>query len=177
MKHKPFDSWILDAPDLDESQRRQLDSHLAKCPQCQKLFNNWQSSYALLLAAPNHQPSPGFTTRWSKMAENRRMHERSHQIRRTLLIMAMVAVIGWIVYAIQNNLLISWLVSAVSIMTSLIVTITKTVNNIQDLVFTQPEVLIGVGFLLFGAFIAFLGVFFFTLWNAKNEVKVTINEN
>ena len=167
MKHKPFDSWILDNPDLDQNQQKELASHLAVCPQCRKLQDDWLASHKALMEAIQHEPRPGFAHRWSKMAAVREANEKSHQVRRTLSIMAILTISGSGFYAIQNNVLITWLVTALSVLTSLFFSITKGLADIEQLFARQPEVVMVMGFLLIGAIAALLVVFFFVIWHAR----------
>ena len=172
MKHKPFESWILDKPNLNQNQQKDLASHLATCPRCCKLQANWLASTKSIVEAIQHDPKPGFTHRWLKMAAARQASEKSHQVRRTLMIMAAMTICGSAFYAIQNNILITWLVTTLSVLSSLFISITKAMASIEELFARQPEVGMTLGFILIGAFAAFLAVFFFTLWHARKESLV-----
>jgi len=172
MKHKLFESWILDKPDLDQNQRKNLASHLVVCPQCRKLQANWLASHKLIMEAIQHDPKPGFTHRWSKTAAARQASEKSRQVRWTLMIMAVLTILGSAFYAIQNNVLMTWLVTTLSVLSSLFIAITKAMASIDELFARQPEVGMTLGFILIGAFAAFLAVFFFTLWHARKESLV-----
>lgn len=169
MKHKPFESWILDNPDLDPNQRKDLATHLSVCLQCHKLQANWQVNQKSMQKAIQHEPEPGFTQRWSIMAKSRQASEKSRQVRRTLMIMAVVAIFASSFYAIQNNLLITWLVTSLSVLSSLIISITKGLAIIEELFIRQPEAVMTMGFMLIGVFAAFFTVFFFTIWHARKE--------
>lgn len=172
MKHKLYESWILDNPDLDPDQRKDLAAHLAVCLQCRKLQANWQASQKSIQKATQHEPKPGFTQRWSKMAGARIASEKSRQVRRTLMILAIVTVFASIFYAIQNNVFIAWLVTALSVLSSFIISITKSLASIEEIFTRQPEVVMTMGFILIGGFTAFLAVFFFTIWHTRKESMV-----
>jgi anti-sigma factor RsiW len=77
MSHQPFETWILDHPELTPSDRRALQDHLDTCQQCHHLQGRWQSVHQELRARRMAAPAPGFSQRWlSSLAERRAREQR-----------------------------------------------------------------------------------------------------
>jgi len=64
MDHRPFEHWLLDEQPLDSEQQRDLEAHLAECPDCARLAQGWGRVEALLQGAEHVEPPQGFVTRW-----------------------------------------------------------------------------------------------------------------
>lgn len=169
MKHKPFETWILDNPALTKAEQRLLEMHLKECPQCQTLQQAWQDSRGLLMSATTHKPAPEFSRRWKSMLTKRREKENARQTRRTLLILLVLMGMGSLAYILQNNLLVIWLVTAFNLLASLIISITKVLAGIGEFLGEGPEVLYGFGFFTLGALVAFITTLTFVLWNVLKK--------
>ena len=165
MKHKPFESWILDDSPLTKTEQQQLKEHLKDCPQCRKLQAAWHESQNRIRSSEIHSPLPGFSQRWQTNYFKRHELEKTRQVRRTLLILVMLMGMASLVYMLQNNLLITWIVSAISMIASLFINITKALAGIGELLSETPVLLYGFGFLSLGAIAALLASTAFILWN------------
>jgi hypothetical protein len=165
MKHKPFKSWILDNSTISITEQKQFREHLQACPQCKKLLIAWQESQNRIKSAHMHKPQPGFSQRWHMMLYKRRELEKTRQVRRTLLILMMLMGMASLVYLLQNNLLVTWIVSAISMIASLFINMTKMLAGIGELLGETPTLLYGFGFLSLGAVAALLASIAFILWN------------
>ena len=165
MKHKPFESWILDNTPITKTEQQLLREHLKACPQCQKLQTAWHESQNRIISASVYKPQPGFSQRWQTMLCKRREFEKTRQVRRTLLILVMLMGMASLVYMLQNNLLVTWIVSAISMIASLFINITKALAGIGELLSETPALLYGFGFLSLGAVAALLASTAFILWN------------
>jgi hypothetical protein len=165
MKHKPFESWILDNPSITKAEQQQLKEHLRGCPQCQKLQAAWVENQNLIKAAKVFSPQPGFSQRLQILLCKRREFEKTRQVRRTLLILVLLMGMASLIYMLQNNLLVTWIVSAVSMIASLFINTTKALAGIGELLSETPVLLYGFGFLSLGAVAALLATSAFILWN------------
>jgi len=169
MKHKPFESWILNNSLITKTEQQQLRDHLRACPQCQKLQTAWHESQNRIKSASVYKPQPGFSQRWHTLLYKRREFEKTRQVRRTLLIMAVLMGMASIVYMFQNNLLVTWIVSAISMIASLFINITKGLAGLGEVLAETPALLYGLSFLSLGAFTALLASIAFILWNVLKK--------
>jgi hypothetical protein len=78
MSHQPFETWILDhnRGNLSIDNRRELQTHLATCIQCQRLERRWQAVHQELRTLPMIAPATGFTRRWQAGLAERRVREQ-----------------------------------------------------------------------------------------------------
>ena len=71
--------WLLDDDPMDEDQARELQAHLATCPDCPPLADAWREMRQEIATLPPAAPAPGFTARWQarlvekKVAQQRRI--------------------------------------------------------------------------------------------------------
>ncbi len=165
MKHKLFESWILDNPPITKAEQQQLREHLKNCPQCQKLQVAWVENQNLIKAAKVFSPQPGFSQRWQIKLYKRRELEKTRQVRRTLFILLLLMCMASLFFMLQNNLLVTWIVSAVSMIASLFINTTKALAGIGELLSETPVLLYGFGFISLGAAAALLATSAFILWN------------
>ncbi len=164
MKHKSYKTWILENPPLNQNEKKQLSEHLADCPQCRQLHTNWLKIEELIINASIHKPAPGFSKRWHFTLAKRREQEKTNRVRRTLIAIVLLMMTGSLVYFIQNNLFMNWLVVALNASTSFFIAITKGLAGIGNWMSEKPAAAFSVGFLLFGFAVAFLMAGVFTLW-------------
>jgi small-conductance mechanosensitive channel len=165
MKHKPFDSWILDNPPINKTEQQELKEHLKNCPQCNRLQTAWVESQNLIKLARVYSPKPGFSQHWKTMLLKRREIERTRQVRRTLFLLILLMGIASLFYMIKNNLLVTWVVSAISMFASLFIYLTKASAEIGELLSETPALLYGLGFVTLGIIAAIVAALAFTLWN------------
>ncbi len=165
MKHKLFESWILDNPPIDKTEQQQLSEHLKNCLQCQKLQAAWIENRNLINAAKVFSPRPGFSQRWQINFSKRRELEKTRQVRRTLFILLLLMIMASLFFMLQNNLLVTWIVSAISMIASIFINTTKVLSGIGELLSETPVLLYGFGFISLGAVAALLATLAFILWN------------
>jgi anti-sigma factor RsiW len=79
MSHQPFETWILDPDTISAEDRRSLQAHLAECPQCQRLEQDWKAVHQQLRARTMVAPAPGFTRRWQAGLAERRARAQRRQ--------------------------------------------------------------------------------------------------
>ena len=177
MKHKPFESWILDNSPITKTEQQQLREHLKACPQCQKLQTAWYESQNRIKSAIVYEPRPGFSQRWQTMFYKRRELEKTRQVRRTLLILVILMGTASLVYMLQNNLLATWIVSAISLIASLFINMTKALAGIGEMLSETPALLYGFGFRSLGVAAALLASTAFIFWNIlkKGRKKYAYN--
>ena len=169
MKHKPFESWILDDSPLTKTKQQLLREHLKACPQCQRLQTALHESQNRIKASKIYSPQPGFSQRWQTMLCKRREFEKIRQVRRTLLILVMLMSMASLFYILQNNLLVTWIVSAISMIASLFINITKALAGFGEILSETPALLYGFGFLSLGVIAALLATSTFILSNVLKK--------
>jgi hypothetical protein len=171
MRHKPYENWILEGTSLTRSESILLSNHLKSCPRCQQLQSIWLASEKHFKNARMQTPQPGFTKRWQNHLIYRREHERSRLVRRNIFIIALLMVFASTIYMLQNNLLTTWIVSAVSLVTTMFFTISKALAGFNMELNESPVLFFGFTVLSFGAILAFLAAIVFFIWNLlrKNE--------
>jgi hypothetical protein len=165
MKHKLYESWILDDSTLNKTEQQLLREHLKTCQQCQKLKTAWLESRNRIKSASIYQPQLGFRQRWLTMLSKRREFEKTRQVRRTLFILILIMGMAFLGYMLQNNLLVTWIVSAISLIASLFINMTKALAGIGELLSDTPALVYGFSFLSLGAIAALIASSAFILWN------------
>lgn len=71
MNHQQYETWILQSPDLNKEQQRQLHLHLKECSQCQAFYQAVHQLDHLFKTAPEPTPAPSFCARWMARIERR----------------------------------------------------------------------------------------------------------
>jgi predicted anti-sigma-YlaC factor YlaD len=77
MNHQLYETWILQDPELDQEQQRELHLHLKRCAQCQDFYQAVHQVDHLFKFAPEPTPAPDFSVRWMdriEQVEKRRTH-------------------------------------------------------------------------------------------------------
>ena len=172
MNHYPYRNWILNHPELTKEQQQELLDHFRICTNCQNLQLAWQESEKILKSAILVSPLAGFPERWAASAKKRMERENTRQTRRTLFGVFTLMAAGTTLYIVQNNLLVTWLVTALNLVASLIIILSKGITGISELFYKEPTAAIYLGVLFFGAATAFLSAFVFALWNLLTKEKV-----
>ena len=170
MKHKPYEQWLLDEPDLTSAQKKELQFHLESCPYCQQLNSNWQASKQLLSQAELKIPAPGFSQRWQATYARKTRLEKVRRLRLTLLGMLLFALLGSLSYMIASGILLQIVSNTFSGIIQLVIAITHGLSSLGIIFRSLPGfVPFTFGFMLFGLVNAFLMAACFTLWNLKNR--------
>lgn len=176
MNHKQFESWILDEPELNKDQRKELADHLTACTHCKQLNEGWQNSKHLMMASPMRLPAAGFTDRWQLTCIKKRQQEKVRHYRITVLAFIMSAFLGSLIYIIASGTFIQMVANVFTRIFQLGVDLSNGLSEIRILFSTLPVyVPLTIGFLMFGMFNAFFMTTLFTIWNIKNR-KMTTNE-
>jgi predicted anti-sigma-YlaC factor YlaD len=177
MNHKPFKNWILDDTPLTKEEKILLRKHLQICSQCRQLKSAWHVSEQHMRHANRQLPQPGFTQRWQSRLLYRKEHERYKQIRRNLILLVAIMVMASAIYMLQNNLFATWVVSALSLTTSLFFSISKLLAQFNAALNRSPVLFYGFTILAFGAILSLLTSLVFLIWNLlKSKAQPLSNE-
>lgn len=177
MKHKPYKNWILDDTPLTKEEKILLKKHLQICPECRQLNSAWQASEQYIRSASQQVPQPGFTQRWKSQIIFRKENEKSKQTRRNLILLVAIMVLASAIYMLQNNLFATWIVSALSLTTSLFFSISKLLAQFNAALNRSPVLFYGFTLLTFGAILSLLTSLVFLIWNLlKNKAQPSSNE-
>lgn len=177
MNHKPFKNWILDDTPLSKENKILLKKHLQACPQCRQLDSAWKASEQHIRNAVRQVPQPGFTQRWQSRLLYRKEHEKSIITRRTLFLLVVIMVIASAIYMLQNNLFTTWIVSALSLTTSLFFSISKLLAQFNAGMNRSPVLFYGFTLITFGAILSLLTSLVFLIWNLlRNKAQPSTNE-
>ena len=177
MNHKPFKNWILDDAPISKEEKILLKKHLRVCPQCRRLNSAWRASEQHMKLANRQLPHPGFTQRWQSRLLYRKEHEKSKQTRRNLFLLVTMMVIASAIYMLQNNLFATWIVSALSMTTSLFFSISKLLAQFNAALNQSPVLFYGLILFTFGAILSLLTSLVFLIWNLlKNKAQPSTNE-
>lgn len=165
MKHESFKNWILDDTPLSSEEKILLNKHLQTCAQCRLLNSAWQTSKRHIRNAVLQVPQPGFTHRWQSRLLYRKEHEKSKLIRRNLILLVGLMVTASAIYMLQNNLFTTWIVTALSLSTSLFFIISKALAQFTAALNRSPVLFYGFALLIFGAIISLLTSLVFLIWS------------
>jgi hypothetical protein len=177
MNHKPFKNWILDETQLSNQEKILLKNHLQICPECRQLRSAWQISKQEMTNACQLAPQPGFTQRWQTRLQYRMQYEKSKRTRRNLFMLVAIMVAASAIYMLQNNLFTAWIVSALSLTTSLFFGISKLLAQFNAALNQSPVLFYGLTLLTFGAILSLLTSFVFLVWNLlRNKTQALPDE-
>jgi hypothetical protein len=94
MNHQTYEEWVLTPEYLSPEEQQALQAHQQQCESCRQLTKNWLRAESLLTASAPAAPAPGFTVRFAASLEQRKAKERKRQVRKILLILSLILVIG-----------------------------------------------------------------------------------
>lgn len=179
MNHKQFKRWILDEPELSDSQKADLQTHLAACTECRQLDTGWQASRKLMEHTAAKTPEAGFNLRWQAYAE-KKCQMKVVRRRRINMFLALVAIfLISLTYMIASGSFLHMLADIITGTASLLFSLTKGLSSLGYWLSHLPVVVpLTIGFIFFGLINAFILVGLFTIWNVKqrkpqkNEVKI-----
>lgn len=178
MKHYPYEGWILDDIDLDETRRADLEAHLALCPQCAQLSRSLRIALQAIRNAPEQTAPAGFVHKFVSSFEARRRLQERKQARTLAIVFASTALIVVLVslYVFLPELsLISLAAAAVSAVVGLLEGFQQVVSFISNAYKNlSPSTLIISG-LVFAGWVLLasltLGLSVWKLAFRKSEVK------
>jgi hypothetical protein len=176
MNHKQFESWILDEPKLSDSQKMDLQRHLAACPKCSQLDTGWQVSRKLMEQAAVKAPEAGFSLRWHAFAEKKCQMKIVRRQRITILLVLFAIFLTSLTYMVASGSFLHMLADIFTGTTNLLFSLTKGLSTIGYWITRLPVVVpLTIGFIFFGLINAFILVGLFTAWNIKQR-KLQANE-
>jgi predicted anti-sigma-YlaC factor YlaD len=108
MDHQPFENWLLDDEKLTATQRRELETHLAACPDCKKVHRGWKEVAVLIQTVAMVSPQPGFSLRWKANLAKQKMLQQPRQVRLFFLSLLGIAVFF---FALLTGLLVAFHIS------------------------------------------------------------------
>jgi predicted anti-sigma-YlaC factor YlaD len=176
MNHKQFEKWILDEPQLNASQEKELKQHLAVCTECRRLQTGWQASKQLLSQTNARTPAPGFDQRWGEYVVKKRQIEKVRRYRLTLFSLLMIAFATSLTYMVASGSFMFMLADIFNAISNMIIGITRGLSSLGSWLYQMPvAVPISIGFIFFGLMNAFIMVGVFILWDLKQR-KLQTNE-
>ena len=176
MNHKQFEKWILDEPDLSNTQQRKLDEHLLVCPECRQLAHHWQASKKLLLNAVTKATTAGFGQRWTVYSQKKFQVEKVRHYRLTMFSLLLLAFSASLIYMITSGSFLKMLADTFNGISNLLIALTYGLSNLGTWLDRVHIALpISIGFIFFGLVNAFIMTGVFILWHSKQR-KLQPNE-
>lgn len=93
MNHQQFETLILQEPELNKEQQRELHLHLKGCSQCQGFYQAVHQLDHLFRNAPEPAPAPNFTARWTNRIERRERRRNRLILGTTLSVITLATII------------------------------------------------------------------------------------
>lgn len=93
MDHQPFEDWIFKQRELSEDESKQLNLHLQNCVSCNTLNTSWSQVESVLIQTQVVSPVKGFSNRFARRLELRKLQEQQKQSIRYLLIVGIILLI------------------------------------------------------------------------------------
>lgn len=176
MNHKQFENWILDEPELSQTQKKELKKHQAGCLNCSQLETGWQASKVLLKQAAPKTPQPGFKDRWLLFAEKKKQMAKVRRYRLSLFTLLMCAFAASLTYLIGSGYFMHALADIFNSISTIVIAMTNGLSTLGSWLYKVPiAVPLTIGFIFFGLLNAFIMVGVFTLWNLRQR-KLQTNE-
>lgn len=176
MNHKQFENWILDEPELSQSQKKELKKHLTECSVCNQLETGWQASKVLLKQAAPKAPQPGFKNRWLALAEKKSQMAKVRRYRLTLFTLLVAAFAASLTFMIGSGYFMHTLADIFNSVSTIIIAMTNGLSTLGSWLYRVPIAIpLTIGFVFFGLLNAFIMVSVFTLWNLRQR-KLQTNE-
>jgi len=142
MNHQPFENWILDDNEPSYEEQRNLQDHLAICPECNQLHQNWQHIRFAFKQTTPAAPRQGFTKRWKENLAARRALQQQ-QTRRLLLFLvsgSLLVLLAFIIYLAINISLVNLIGSLLEGLAYFIVVMNR-IQHISAILPTLPRVI------------------------------------
>ncbi len=161
MRHQPFETWIVDEPELTPEQRASLQTHLLTCEQCRQFHNSWAGVRSQITAMPPVAPSPGFSHRWTSSLVERRRQRQKLQERRLLLFLvsgALASLVMLFIYLFTTTTPAGLVIELFETVTYLLVAWNHTEQAILPVIETVPPVIPVALWILLTSGVALLSV-------------------
>ncbi len=176
MNHKQFENWILDEPELNQDQRKELKKHLSKCAVCSQLDIGWQASKALLMQAAPKAPKAGFKNRWLAYAGKKKQIAKVRRYRLSLFTLLVAVSAASLTYMVGSGYFMHMLADIFNSLSAIVIAMTNGLSTLGSWLYQVPiAVPLTIGFIFFGLLNAFIMVGLFTLWNLRQR-KLQTNE-
>jgi len=176
MKHKQYESWILDEAPLTDKQQQELDAHLKICKSCRVLRRSWVSSKQLITQSATQFPAPGFTNRWQMTVLKKYRIEKVRRYRLTFFVSILLAFASSVIYMLISGSFMQMFANGFTMISEIVMGVTNGLSTISYWLSRLPiAVPVTAGFIFFGMINAFIMVGIFFLWNLKQR-KLQANE-
>ena len=176
MKHKQYESWILDEASLTDHQQVELNSHLALCKKCCILNSRWTASKKLISQSIYQKPDPGFAERWQKTCIRKEQVAKIRRYRLSLFGLMLLAFLSSLTYLLASGSFMQLFANGFTMISELAVSLTNGLSSLGYWLSRLPiAVPITAGFIFIGLINAFVMVGLFFLWNLKQR-KFQANE-
>jgi anti-sigma factor RsiW len=171
MNHQPYETWIVDPPQLSQEQMRLLEMHLEGCEACRKLRERWSMVQAELAQPVSMAPRYGFTGRWKAGLAERRLREQRRQAWKFFLACSSAAAAMFVVlvtYLAVSTTPVEWIqagVKAVSSSAGLLTTLRDVTSTWTQVV--PPVLNVAFWFSLVVTLCLLVFVWVFALWRTS----------
>ncbi len=170
MKHKQYESWILDEVPLTDAQQQELDAHLDVCESCRVLRRSWIASKQLITQSAMQVPALGFTDRWQITVRKKRQIEKVRRYRLTLFGLILLAFASSVIYILVSRSFMQMFANGFTMISEMVVGLTNGLSTIGYWLNHLPiAVPITAGFIFFGLINSFVIAGIFFLWNLKQR--------
>ena len=113
MCHQPFEKWIFEKDDLSLKDQKELRLHLEECPECKEKVLALHSAEGVIKKTPLASPAAGFSSRWQKLAEERKFRQVM-QVRRFFLFLGLanfLTLVTFFLIALFTDSSIKWIMN------------------------------------------------------------------
>ena len=170
MKHKQYESWILDEAPLTDQQQVKLNGHLALCEKCCILNSSWTASRKLIMQSIYQKPAPGFADRWQEMIIIKEQVAKIRRFRLSLFGLMLLAFFSSVIYLLASGSFMQLFANGFTMISELAISLTNGLSSLGYWLSRLPiAVPITAGFIFFGLINAFVMVGIFFLWNLKQR--------
>ena len=170
MNHKQFEKWVLDDAQLNDTEKRMLEAHLAICKDCQKLKSGWENNLKSMCAANDYHPAEGFTARWQKKI---RFEQKRRRIIRMRLIMfsgIMLILVFLFAYILLSGSFSHFLANWITFTTQVVVFLTEGLTDLTSFFDSIPVLFrVSAGIFLVSVANIFFLLLAGILWKAKKN--------
>ncbi|HTX80074.1 MAG TPA: hypothetical protein VMC62_10415 [Longilinea sp.] len=152
MNHQPFENWMFEMDQLDQTQAAALKAHLAECAECRRLMESWQAVEYQLKTAHHVSPAPGFTARWQANLPIRQQNEQLQQARQWLWGLgsaALAMAFALVIYLLTTQSPVTLFVNLVEFINGAAIFLTQTQSIFQIIIdIVPPAVWIILGLIM-----------------------------